>query len=197
MKICQHCEKKAIAKGLCANHYMQERRKKLSEGIDDPYLAAARDESFMKRILAKTLRVGDCLEWQGNTTKDGYALSEYAGRCITVHRLILTYTLGRSVRDDCVGMHSCDNSSCIESSHINEGTQYENIQEMISRGRANYYSKGEGYWKGKHKEHPCSKKVLCGGKEYCSASVAARELGMNIRTVQKKANGNKDGFSYI
>jgi predicted deacetylase len=37
--------------------------------------------------------------------------------------------------------HSCDNPGCWEITHLQAGTQKENAQDMIERGRQNWYRK--------------------------------------------------------
>ena len=60
------------------------------------------------------------------------------GYCITtggrsIHRLVYK----ELVNDNCDGiiLHSCDNRNCINPKHLKLGTQKDNMQDMIAKGR--------------------------------------------------------------
>lgn len=70
-----------------------------------------------------------CLEWQGATAKGGYARVRHDGRSQTLIRLISGAKKGQSV------LHTCDNPKCVNPDHLKPGTQKENVQDCIAKGR--------------------------------------------------------------
>jgi hypothetical protein len=79
-------------------------------------------------LLANTVREGECMVWQGDTN-EGYA-SDNKGR---LSRRVYALAHGREpLHNAC---HTCDNRACINPDHIYDGTQKQNIQDAIDRGR--------------------------------------------------------------
>jgi len=87
-----------------------------------------------ERLLAKaTFDNLGCLVWNG-AKQDGYGLIWYEGKLVRAHRLAWSLSYG----DISVGMqvlHECDNRACIRLDHLFLGTQKDNIQDAISKGR--------------------------------------------------------------
>lgn len=88
----------------------------------------------------------DCWPWQGTLQKNGYGDFDFQlhgtrYRCSS-HRLsyMLSYNL-QIPKGFCV-MHSCDNKSCVNPSHLSVGTQLDNIKDMMKKGRHSF-PKGE------------------------------------------------------
>jgi len=70
----------------------------------------------------------------GAKTRHGYGQRRVNGKTVYVHRLAFEEHHGRSP----VGVvrHACDNPSCYNPDHLIEGSQADNVQDMIDRGRA-------------------------------------------------------------
>ena len=95
-----------------------------------------------ERIMAKTARVGECLEYTGYRNKAGYgwvAVGRDGPR--HAHRLIWEYHNPDQVRPDEI-MHTCDNPPCVEISHLLAGTHAENMADM-ARKKRNKGARGE------------------------------------------------------
>lgn len=81
--------------------------------------------------------VTKCWLWQGSVAKNGYAIcsrtgnpSRYASRTV--------YMLYKGViPKGFVVMHSCDNPACVNPKHLSVGTQQDNIDDMMAKGRHN------------------------------------------------------------
>lgn len=80
-----------------------------------------------------------CWIWQGELTRQGYGRISFWHdsklRRFTVHRLSYGYYYGAAP----VGLvirHKCDERRCWNFRHLVEGTQKQNIGDMIERGRA-------------------------------------------------------------
>ena len=52
-------------------------------------------------------------------------------------RLILEWKLGRPLLPGMYACHTCDNGRCIQPEHLWEGTNSENIQDSVRKGRFN------------------------------------------------------------
>lgn len=92
-------------------------------------------------VLTNTLRVGDCLEWQGPLHTNGYAKIGKTAvfKSASLHREVFSLLHGDRPP---VVMHTCDNRKCINPQHLLGGTQQENIMDMHAKGRAiNQYTR--------------------------------------------------------
>ena len=79
----------------------------------------------------------ECWMWTGCKHPTGYGLI-WAGTGkspILAHRLALEIYLGRAISDGLLALHSCDNPSCVNPSHLREGTQQDNMIECIRKNR--------------------------------------------------------------
>ena len=76
----------------------------------------------------------DCIEYQGAKNRAGYGvLPKAVNGSRLAHRAALADRLGRPV----VGVvrHSCDNPPCVNPDHLLEGTQRDNVNDAVERGR--------------------------------------------------------------
>jgi hypothetical protein len=75
--------------------------------------------------------LGSCWLWQG--ARRGPKRNEYgqfwaAGKAVAAHR----YAYGPT---DLKVLHHCDTPLCVRRSHLFEGTTYDNVHDMINKGR--------------------------------------------------------------
>lgn len=85
--------------------------------------------------------VQDCHLWAGAKNKEGYGILYFQGKQWRAHRLSYRTYYGEFDENFLV-CHKCDNPSCINPFHLFLGTQKDNMQDKISKGRgANF--KGE------------------------------------------------------
>lgn len=73
-----------------------------------------------------------CWLWEGYTI-DGYGYASYKGKHWLVHRLI--YKEFVASPDNFNVLHKCDQPSCINPEHLFLGTQQDNVDDMIRKGR--------------------------------------------------------------
>lgn len=85
--------------------------------------------------------VTGCWLWGGPTTKAGYGTYRFNGRKTTAHRALLLAT--DSVGPHEVGMHSCDFPPCTNPDHVSAGTNSQNLQDCVSRGRHVVWNKSD------------------------------------------------------
>ncbi len=89
-----------------------------------------------------------CHEYTGSLTDEGYGQININGQRWLVHRLMWTLKKGYITRDDKV-RHTCDNPPCMNIKHLRVGTQADNIQDAVRRGRLKgRVSKAKGNWRG-------------------------------------------------
>lgn len=67
--------------------------------------------------------------------RDGYVRIERLGKEWLTHRYIYFVNHGK-IPDGKVIMHRCDNPSCVNIDHLQVGSQAENMQDMVKKGRA-------------------------------------------------------------
>lgn len=85
---------------------------------------------------------GDCWEWNGILTRDGYGAIRAHGRMRLAHRLAYTVWSGPIPDDLCV-LHKCDNRRCINPDHLFLGTRLDNTADMLSKGRGKNQKPGK------------------------------------------------------
>lgn len=81
-----------------------------------------------------------CKEHAVCANRQGYGVVRHNGKQELLHRVVYCQGAGISI-DEIKGKvvrHSCDNSRCIEPSHLLLGTQAENVKDMLERGRQRY-----------------------------------------------------------
>lgn len=98
---------------------------------------------------------GDCLEWQGAKSRDGYGVlivqQDRSKRNVRAHRL--AYALAHP-DEDIAGLvirHTCDNRCCCNSAHLLSGTHQDNMNDRTARGR-NKPPKGQAHGNAKLSE---------------------------------------------
>jgi hypothetical protein len=101
-------------------------------------------EAELARFWALVDRSGECWLWLGSQVKAprsksaGYGLFVRGGRRghVLAHKYALELKLGRSLGLGMKALHTCDNPPCARPDHLFEGTQADNIADMVAKGRA-------------------------------------------------------------
>lgn len=95
---------------------------------------------------------GDCWLWMGGCNEDGYGTLTWNGKKSGAHRVALYLSKGE-IPDNLNALHTCDNPPCCKPDHLFSGTQKENIQDAINKGRFHFVDKdtirGQGNGKAK------------------------------------------------
>lgn len=64
-------------------------------------------------------------------------------KTVPAHRVAYEYWIG-PIPDGMYVLHTCDTPGCVNPSHLFLGTQADNCQDAVSKGRAGRYGKGDG-----------------------------------------------------
>lgn len=80
------------------------------------------------------VRISDdgCWQWTGARNADGYGNVNVGGRTLRPHRMMFAFVHGY---EPAVVLHSCDNPSCVNPSHLTGGTQRDNVNDMMRKAR--------------------------------------------------------------
>lgn len=89
-------------------------------------------------ILAPHL--DQCWIWTGYRRPTGYGLLCANGTTRSAHRHILSLFLKEKFNPSLVVLHLCENPSCVRPSHLQQGSQEENVKDMLTK-RGHYQSK--------------------------------------------------------
>jgi hypothetical protein len=88
-------------------------------------------ERFWKKV--RILGKDDCWEWQAGLLNGGYGFFKYGDKNIPASRMAWILTFGDPKK--LLVLHSCDNPPCCNPNHLFLGTQQDNINDMIKKGR--------------------------------------------------------------
>lgn len=100
-----------------------------------PGFDAALLARFVSRIDGGDWSVSECWNWTGAKNKKGYGVFSLSKReQARAHRFSLYAYTGR--QPGLMVLHKCDNPSCVNPLHLEEGTHGDNMRQMAERRRA-------------------------------------------------------------
>ena len=78
----------------------------------------------------------ECWEWMGAKISTGYGHFHLNGKNtkISAHRLMYILTYGNII-GNLIVRHKCDNHGCVNPNHLILGTNQDNVNDMVERGR--------------------------------------------------------------
>lgn len=93
-------------------------------------------EHFKRHFEARFQRNAEtgCLEWTGSRQEKGYGQVRYQTRKWQTHRLAYMLAHGEIPEGQYV-LHRCDNPPCCNPDHLFLGDQFDNMRDMIRKGR--------------------------------------------------------------
>lgn len=92
-----------------------------------------------ERFLAQVEQGNGCWVWLASKNNSGYGKFFMDGKLRSAHRAAWTLFKNEPIGDMHV-LHTCDNKACVNPEHLFLGTNYDNVQDMIRKGRG---SRGE------------------------------------------------------
>lgn len=82
----------------------------------------------------KEIGEDECWIWQGSIDNKGYGRYWTDGKHVIAHRAV--YELYKGEIPKGMGLlHSCDKTLCVNPKHLKPGTQKDNIQDAVAKGR--------------------------------------------------------------
>ena len=99
----------------------------------------ATEEQYEQRFWSYVDKKNDdeCWNWQGTKSGNGYGYFHYRGIDRGAHRMSLQFTLGRPIIMGMHACHSCNNTRCVNPSHLREDTASSNIKDLVRAGNHN------------------------------------------------------------
>lgn len=88
------------------------------------------EERFWEKVDIRG--IDECWLWLASVDEDGYGKFENT----VAHRVSWELSFGKPDKGIYV-LHQCDNRPCVNPSHLFLGTQYDNMQDMVRKGRIN------------------------------------------------------------
>jgi hypothetical protein len=84
-------------------------------------------------VPAHRPELGPCHLWTGALGERGYGAVRFAGKVHRAHRVAFKLEHGRWPAPN--ALHHCDNHPCVNPGHLFEGTNRDNTDDMIAKGR--------------------------------------------------------------
>ncbi len=94
-------------------------------------------EKVIERFLSKVNKsdsANECWEWTGGKFRRGYGAITISKRTIKAHRVAYYIANNKDPHPRLV-LHSCDNPTCCNPSHLFEGTDQDNSDDRQKKGR--------------------------------------------------------------
>ena len=86
-----------------------------------------------QRFWDKINKTDECWEWTAQLSPTGYGRIQIDYKAVAAHRYSAELH-GMDITDKIV-CHKCDNPCCVRPDHLFVGTQKDNMQDMIKKGR--------------------------------------------------------------
>lgn len=124
------CNNPHVSRGWCNMHYMRWKRHR------DVFGGNIRYKTPHEVLEAKTIPEPNsgCLIWLGTSTSAGYGQIIINGKKVYCHRLSWELTNGPIPRGLHV-LHHCDNPPCCNPDHLFLGTDQDNTDDKVAKGR--------------------------------------------------------------
>jgi len=135
---CLQCEKKKPSRRrsspfcshICANDWSRT-------GALSPHVAIPHpSEETIQRFNSHIKYTDACWEWTG-AIRGGYGAVVINKKCYRAHRVAWVIRFGDIPNGMCV-CHHCDNPRCVRPDHLWLGTQQENQEDKIRKGRQSH-----------------------------------------------------------
>jgi hypothetical protein len=83
-----------------------------------------------------------CWPWTGMKDRQGYGILKARPYIYRAPRVSWAITSGSELPDGMIVCHKCDCPACVNPSHLFIGTNYDNVQDKVSKGRQSHNRNG-------------------------------------------------------
>lgn len=142
----------------------------------------------------------DCWIFEGKKDRCGYGVMKIGPRTLGAHKISYLMHVGDYDQDNLELMHSCDNPSCVNPSHLLPVTHKENTHDCLRKGRhtcQNYVFKSKTYKKERKNQKirllaswPTRQLAISNGERLYGGSYCKIHEENNLRL-------SSNGFCYI
>lgn len=156
-----------------------------------------------ERLWAKVVKTDSCWLWTGGCGGFGHGHIRDGAKKYQTHRLSWELSNG-PIPDGFYVLHRCDNPPCCNPDHLFLGTQQDNVDDCIAKGRYKFRPCGFGS-RGEIKRQP-SKKLTAEQVQFIRSTPRtdgwsarlAKELGVSQSHVIRLNNRNaKSGWAWL
>ena len=138
------CKSPFYGDSLCRKHFARKKRG------NNPYEKSMVEKTLSERIEEKIIRIPEsgCWIWIASLNNKGYG--QISGKY--AHRVSYELVHG-PIPDGALVLHSCDVSCCVNPNHLRLGSQKENMNDAIVRGRIAKGNRLPQYKHGKYSKY--------------------------------------------
>ncbi len=90
---------------------------------------------LLVKIARKAKRVGECIVMTSGLDKDGYGYVWHDRKKQKASRAVWSHVNGQPIPAGKLALHTCDNAPCVNPQHLYIGTQQDNMNDRVQRGR--------------------------------------------------------------
>lgn len=103
--------------------------------------------NIIERFLLKVFKdpKTNCWDWMGGLRGKGDGAFSINGKTFSAHRISYMLFKGE-IEHKLHVLHSCDNPMCVNPDHLSLGTNKDNMQDMVRKGRKNKAKGAENAW---------------------------------------------------
>lgn len=132
-----------------------------------------------------------CWLWLGSRFRTGYGRAIVARKGVLAHRLSHELFVG-VIPDGAVVLHLCDRQICVNPEHLRAGTQKENLDDMVAKGRDRRVGDENGRSKLTGSQVA---EIVDGLREGRSQRSLARQFSVSKFAIHRIANGT--GWAHV
>src|SRR5690625_461408 len=142
------CERLSRRAGMCGKHYQR-----LLRHGDVHYVKPRKLTSRVDFFNSRTVRVGECLIWNGTLNDDGYGRIHLGNsKYRLAHRWIWEKNYGEIPANMLVD-HTCHTPSCVEIAHLRLATKSQNAQNRRGATAASSTGVRGVQWRDSHRKY--------------------------------------------
>jgi len=145
-----------------------------------------------KRFLRFVQLTNDCWLWTGFKGTKGYGMFSINHRSRRAHRVAYELFIG-PIPTGMLVCHDCDNPGCVNPDHLYAGTQSDNIQDSVRKGRHSGLRYGERHSQARISNREVEEIRIRYKGENVSQQTLSREYGISQMHVSNILTGKRRG----